>query len=227
MNKLADNFNQIYPVFGATVFKGICSIKEPQNAGTKNFQEIRLTGFDGFLFPHELASKASSFPCTAQHKGVLTLDCDGIIFFENNGQKYILFCELKSSYVLEEIAHAKDQLIGSFVKMKSILSTIQGYKPDDYKPVGLIVSYEPTQEQLTNISKNDDKRSSFAITLNCNKFYSMPAYKCDKFFCPLAVGDFDIYYVAVPNRQTTYSIDINNVLSIGTGVQLGGVQVAH
>lgn len=212
MKQLAENFNKIYPNCGATMFNGICSIKEPENAGTRNFQEIQLTGFNGFLFPHELAGKSSSFPHIAKHDGVLNLDCDGIVFFEKNGQKYILFCELKSSYVLEDIVHAKDQLVGSYVKMKGILSTIQGYKSDDYKPVGLIVSYEPTQEQLTNISKIDDKRSVFALTLNHNKVYHMPAKRCNKFFCPLAVGNFDIYYVAVPNRQTSFSTDMNNII---------------
>ena len=59
---------------------------------------------------------------------------------------------------MDDIAHAKDQLIGSSVKMKGLLSTLQGFNINDYKYIGLIVSFEPTQEQLTNISKNDDAR---------------------------------------------------------------------
>lgn len=212
MDTLVNYFNQIYPNFASTKFTGGCIITEPDNDGTNKFQKIELNSFDGYQFPHDLAKKSSSFPSIAGHRGYLLKDCDGIVLFEKNGQKFILFCELKSSFVLEEIVKAKNQLIGSFVKFKSILSSIQGYKSEEYKPVGIIVSFEPTQEQLTNCSKIQDRRSSFVITLNHRKFYSMPADKCDQFFCPLAVGNFDIYYVAVPNRQTSFSIDINTII---------------
>ena len=115
---------------------------------------------------------------------------------------------------MEDIVKAKDQLVGSFVKFKSLLNCIQGYKQEDYKPIGLIISFEPTQEQLTNISKilDTDRRASFALTLNSNRFYPMPADRCNSYFCPLAVGNFDIYYIAVPNRQTTFSVDINTII---------------
>ncbi len=214
MDKLVKNFDQTYPNYASTKFVGSCSIKEPNNFGTNKFYEIQLNSFDGFQFPHDLAEKTSSFPKIADHKGYLLKDCDGILLFEKNGQKYILFCELKSSYILDDIVYAKNQLVGSYVKFKGLLSCIQGYEQKDYKPIGLIVSFEPTQEQLTNISKKlgTDRRSSFALTLNSKRFYSMPADKCDSYFCPLAVGNFDIYYVAVPNRQTVFSIDINAII---------------
>ena len=212
MDKLANNFNTIYPGFASTKFNGGCSITEPENIGTNKFQKIILNSFDGFQFPHELAGKTSSFPSIAKHKGVLQNDCDGIVLFEKSGQKYILFCELKSSYILENIVKAKDQLIGSFVKFKSLLSTLQGYKSDEYKAVGLIVSFEPTHEQLTDIGKNQDRGASFAIRLNSDKFYTMPADRCDNYFCPLSVGCFEIYYIAVPDRKTTFSIDINTII---------------
>ena len=67
-------------------------------------------------------------------------------------------------------------------------------------------------KKMTNISKIQDNRSSFAISLNRNRYYIMPADKCDKFFCPLAVGCFEIYYVAVPDHKTTFSIDINTII---------------
>lgn len=212
MDKLVKNFDQTYPNYASTKFVGSCSIKEPNNFGTNKFYEIQLNSLNGFQFPHDLAEKTSSFPKIANHNGFLIKDCDGILLFEKNGQKYILFCELKSSYILEDIVKAKNQLVGSFVKFKGLLSCIQGYEQKDYKPIGLIVSFEPTQEQLTNISKIQDNRSSFAISLNRNRYYIMPADKCDKFFCPLAVGCFEIYYVAVPDHKTTFSIDINIII---------------
>ena len=212
MYQLACHFDNVYPGFKTTNFKRTCSFSEPANKDNGKFQEITLSGFNGIQFPHELASKTSSFPHIAEHNGVLKLDCDGIIIFEKNGEKYILFCELKSSYILEDITHAKDQLIGSSVKMKGLLSTLQGFNINDYKYIGLIVSFEATQEQLTTISKKDNAEASFAISLNSNKYYSMPADKCDNFYNHLAVGRFDIYYISVPNRQTSFTVDVNSFL---------------
>ena len=212
MKQLAINFQEAYPDLAPKEFTTSCKITEPENAGTKKFQQIELTDFSGYYFPHELAGKASSFPRIARHKGVLLLDCDGVTIFEKNGQKYILYTELKSSFILEEIVKAKDQLVGTHVKIKGVLSTLQGYDINEYKPIGLIVSFAPTQEQLTTISKNYDKRASFAISLSNMRKYHMPSEKCNQFYVPLAVGDFEIYYVGVPNRQTNYSISINEIL---------------
>lgn len=212
MEQLADNFNKAFPGMQSTPFKDSCRIEELENSEGSCFQQIEFTGFDGFIFPHELAAKASSFAQIAKHKGVLTCDCDGIILCRKDGQKYMILCELKSTYSSQEITHAKDQLIGSYVKMKGLLSTLQGYDCNEYKHIGIIVSFEPTQEQLTAISKLDNKASAFALSLNSSKTYSMPADKCNRFFHPLAVGDFVIHYVAVPNRNKTHSIDIGTII---------------
>lgn len=50
MNKLTTNFNKAYPVFGSTSFVGFCKVEEPDNVGKDAFQELILTGFDGFCF---------------------------------------------------------------------------------------------------------------------------------------------------------------------------------
>ncbi len=213
MEQLAYNFKKAYPKLAPVKFMGSCDVAEPENIKKgEGFQRIEFTGFDGVAFPHKLANVASRFARSAGHCGVLGNDCDGIVLFEKDGQKYMLFCELKSTFSTDEIAHAKDQLVGSYVNMKGLLSTLQGYGPDDYKAVGLIVSFEPTQEQLTSISQLDDRKAAFAIALNSRKIYQMPDSKCNRFFSPLSVGDFDIYYVAVPNRQKTYSVDINTII---------------
>lgn len=156
--------------------------------------------------------KASSFASMAKHDGVLTLDCDGVILFEHNNQKYILLCELKTSYLCDEIAKAKDQIVGSSVKIKSLMSSLQCFDISDFKTIGLIVSFEPTDEQITNLSKNEDRKSSFAMSLQANKKYIMPAYRTNKFFYPLNVGDIDLYYVSVPNRQVTYAVNMQSWL---------------
>lgn len=214
MEVLAANFDKAYPELATTHFVGACTFEETENIGTKKFQKVVLTGLEGYIFPHELMGKASSFATIAKHSGVLVLDCDGIVIFEYNGQKYILLCELKSSYICDDIVHAKDQLVGSSVKIKSLLDTLQGFDKSDFKIVGLIVSFEPTDEQITNISKNEDRKSIFAIRLQADKKYMMSSDKTNKFFYPLNVGDFELFYVAVPDRKTTYTVDVKSVLGL-------------
>lgn len=212
MKTVTDNFNKAYPDLASSSFTGTCCINEHDNGNTDKFQQAVLTGLDGYIFPHELMGRASSFASMSGHKGVLALDCEQVVLFEHNGKKYILLCELKSNYICENIVHAKDQIVGSSVKMKSLLSSLQGFDKSEYKIIGLIVSFEPTEEQITNITKNEGPKSAFAIRLQADKKYSMPAARTNRFFKPLEVGDIDLYYVAVPDRRTAYTIDIGTLM---------------
>ena len=90
---------------------------------------------------------------------------------------------------------------------------LQGVILDEYKPIGLIVSFQPTDEQISALSKNYDMKSAFAIKLNAERKYHMPEAKTNKYFHPLNVGTIDLYYLPVPGRQKTYSVDINKILS--------------
>lgn len=214
MDVLAKNFDKAYPALKSKRFDGGCSIVEPKNYGTAKFQKVTLTGIAGYAFPHEFMGKASSFADIANHTGVLTLDCDGVVLFEYDGQKYILLCELKSGYICDDIVHAKNQIIGSSVKMHGLLNTLQGFDRSDFKTVGLIVSFEPTEEQKTNLSKNEDRKSVFATRLQADRKYQMPAGKTNSFFHPLNVGDLDLFYLPVPDRNTTYTVDIRSILGL-------------
>lgn len=218
MNTLKSHFNKVYPVFAATSFTGSCVIEEPKNAGKDALQQLSLTGLDGHSFPHELVAKTVPFATAAQKTiakekpvGVIRTDCDKVILFERDGQKYILFCELKSTFSPDEIAHAKDQIVGSWIKMRSLFQTLQNVNIDEYKPIGLIASFMPTDEILSMVSKNEDRKSSFAITLNANRKYSMPANKTNKYYHPLVVGDIDLFYLPVPDRLKTYTVDVNKI----------------
>lgn len=220
MNTLHLNFNKAYPVFSSMKFHDRCVIEEPDNKDRNALQQLELTGFDGYDFPHDLVSQTASFASAAQknaglpesHSDVMRLNCDKVILFEREGQKHILFCELKSSFSSDEIAHAKDQIVGSLVKIRSLFQSLQGFDAKEYKYIGLIASFKPTEEQLNALSKLNDKKSSFAVMLNAHGKYSMSSQKMDDFFYPLSVGAMELYYLGVPQRQKTYSVDINTIL---------------
>lgn len=219
MNTLISDFNRAYPVYASTSFEGSCIVEEPDNLGKDALQQLVLTGFSGYGFPHELVAKTASFANSAQPLSsgedsiaVMRLDCDKIILFERDGQKYMLFCELKSTFSADVIAKAKDQIVGSIVKMRSLLQTLQTYNFSEYKPIGLIVSFQPTEEQMNMVSKNEDHKSAFAVRLHSKKKYTMPSSRTNRYFYPLNVGDVDLFYFAVPDRQKSYKVDINSII---------------
>lgn len=220
MKTLTINFGKAYPAFSPDYFTDSCKVEETENAGTEAFRELTLTGFDGYGFPHNLVAQTVSFAELAQnkllkpgnHSDVMRLNCDKVVLFELDGQKYILFCELKSTFSADVIVHAKDQIVGSLVKIRSLFHTLQGVILDEYKPIGLIVSFQPTDEQISALSKNYDMKSAFAIKLNAERKYHMPEAKTNKYFHPLNVGTIDLYYLPVPGRQKTYSVDINTII---------------
>lgn len=220
MKTLTINFDKAYPAFSPEYFTDSCKVEEPENADKEAFRELTLTGFDGYSFPHDLVANTVSFAKQAQenlikpgnHCDVMRLNCDKVVLFELEGQKYMLFCELKSTFNTDEIVHAKDQIVGSLVKIRSLFHTLQGVELDEYKPIGLIVSFQPTDEQINALSKNEDMKSVFAIRLNAERKYNMPEAKTNKYFHPLNVGTIDFYYLPVPERQKTYSVDINTII---------------
>lgn len=220
MITLTKYFNKAYPVLCSSHFKGSCIVEEPENAEKDGFNELTLTGFDGYCFPHSFVADMQSFADKAQHSSfdvnnhcnVLKLNCDKVVLFELNGQKYMLFCELKSKFSLEEIAHAKDQIVGSLVKVRSLFHTLQDVNLDEYKPIGLIVSYQPSDEQISAVSKTEDKKSTFVIRLNAEKHYTMPKKKTNAYFHPLNVGTIDLFYLPVPGREKSFSVDIRTII---------------
>lgn len=220
MNTLTTNFNKAYPGFSSSAFTGSCKVEEPDNVGKDAFQELTLTGFNGYSFPHDFVAHTESFAKSAQtstlgadnHCDVMRLNCDKVVLFELGGQKYILLCELKSTFSIEEIGRAKDQIVGSLVKVRSLFHTLQGVNLDEYKTIGLIVSFQPTDEQINAVSKNYDKKSAFAVKLNAERRYLMPEEKTNKYFHPLNVGTLDLFYLPIPGRQKTYSVDINMII---------------
>lgn len=171
------------------------------------------------VFPHEFVAKSVPFATAAQNTlpkenpiTVVRTDCDKVILFERDNQKFVMLCELKSTFCADEIAHAKDQIVGSWIKVRSLLLTLQDINIDDYRPIGLIASFMPTDEILSMVSKNEDRKSTFAITLNAKRKYSMPACKTNKYYHPLNVGTIDLFYLPVPGRQKTFSVDINTII---------------
>ena len=70
-------------------------------------------------------------------------DCDGLCLLEVDGRNILLVIEVKSGFN-EVKGKGFEQLVASYVKVRSILQSIEGYNPDEYEEIGLLVSYPPT-----------------------------------------------------------------------------------
>ncbi len=212
MNTLVHNFNKAFPNFSIASVLESTSIIEHSNDDNGKFRELELTDINGFAFYDGFASKLNSFASSSGHKGCLLRNCDAIHVFEHNGKKYLMLSELKSGYNTNDIIKAKEQLVGTYLNLMAILHMLQGFDAHDYHIFGVIAAYKPSDEVLSAISKYDDKKSAFAIQLNADLKYFMPAQRCNRFYNPLNVGDFLIVYVPVENGAQKYSVSINEIL---------------
>ncbi|MBR5209840.1 MAG: hypothetical protein IKV67_08290 [Paludibacteraceae bacterium] len=232
MKKVIDNYNIAYHALAASSFISNCKIVEPDNKKTQDtLYEIELTGINGYSFPHNLASELSSFAklstTVKDDKGNkigegklfdgktehhLMKDCDGIIFFEKDGQKYMLFCELKSGYSYNEILKAKNQICASYIKMKALMGTLLDFNLQDFVPIGIIFSYNPKSEEKNLNAKAYAKGKSFSEKLRIFKRVDLNKTVNDKAFSPFKMDDITIYHGVVPDKQKCYSIDINTII---------------
>lgn len=89
-------------------------------------------------------------------------DCDGICLLEVDGRNILLFVEVKSGF--NEIKKkAFEQLVSSYIKIRSILQSIDGYDPKDYEEMGLVVSYPPSGNMsISSTSMIEMKKDAIA-----------------------------------------------------------------
>ena len=79
--------------------------------------------------------------------------CDGVLFLEREGYHYIAILEMKSNFH-DVRKKAVVQIPSSYVKLKSILNDFVGYRRDDFKEFGLIVSYPHIDAPVTSSYNN-------------------------------------------------------------------------
>lgn len=75
-------------------------------------------------------------------------DCDGICLLEVGERNILLIIEVKSGYN-DVKRKGFGQIAASYVKIRSILQSIEGYNPADYEELGLLISYPPSAKPAT------------------------------------------------------------------------------
>lgn len=73
------------------------------------------------------------------------MDCDGICLLSIGERNILLIIEVKSGFS-DVKKKGISQIVASYVKVRSILQSIEGYNPADYEELGLLVSYPPSNK---------------------------------------------------------------------------------
>ena len=216
--KIIEEYNTLFPQEKAVRTIGTCTITEHEDMVhlTNSLREITYTGVDTYQFSHLLPKKLSgSFQKLGLKKdsifGALLKDCDGIFCVDKAGTIHMYFCELKSSFSVQEIVKAKDQIIGSYLKVNNLLQLLQAYKITKFIFHGIIVSYAPNTARLSYLKTVTEKSERFVSMIYNDKQYLMPAQNLDIFYKPIVFNDLLFHYVPVPAGQLTYSIPFANI----------------
>lgn len=205
---MIEEFNQIYPKYAASPFVNGCAVEEPaENA----FNRLIVTDCSGYAFPRSLAADTMSFYSKATSPDPMRFNSDGIFLTEIEGRRCLFVCELKSSFDPAQIAHAKEQIVGTLLRLKAQMSILQA-KPD-WEYHGVIVSYEPTKGQIINVSKLTSRDAKFSSYLYMRKHKQIKASVACNFYKPLDLPDICVHYVAVPGRKNEHQVSIRDLMS--------------
>jgi hypothetical protein len=82
-------------------------------------------------------------------------DSDGVCLLKKGDKLYFILIEMKSGYK-EVSKKAFYQIIASYMKMKMILNTFPGYTPEEYKELGLIISYSAEDKKNEEVLANKE-----------------------------------------------------------------------
>lgn len=211
MSEVIEQFNKLYPKFYTTPFSQECIVKETDVHYNKtDLLSIKINGISGEQFPYEFACASTSFYKIAESISPVKSDnCDGILYTEVNGKEILLVCELKSGFDIDKLCHAKEQIVGSYMRLKAALSILQDSSTLEIH--GLIASYLPSTKKLTQIKNCNDPKGRFAKNLYSRQFHNMIASKCQKLYYPLDVPGFTIHYVGVPQGCQNYELKIEDI----------------
>lgn len=158
-------YNDLTGVFSKDWFRfeykgGIIKIEETEKQATVKGVELEFHGqainiHKGIFEKTDFLFKRDEDVQEKMHK--LQHSCDGVLIIEQQGQKYLVFIELKSDYTSGNIRKAEIQLCASYLRIMALLNCMEDFQPDEYRKCGIIVSHPLNQEKLNLILK---KRNS-------------------------------------------------------------------
>ena len=212
MEATLEEFGKLYPKYATSLFEESCEVIEPEPNSESDFRHFIVTGGNGYVFPREFAADTVSFYGKSKSPDPMRLNSDGIFFSEIDDRKCLFICELKSTITVSEIAHAKEQIMGIVLRLKAQMRILQSQP--DWEIHGVIVSFEPTENQIISVNKLTSKDASFSKYLFTKGHKVITAEMSKGHYAPMAMPDITIHYVAVPKRKTEYQMTLSELLNL-------------
>lgn len=220
MDNIVTDFNRLYPAFAANRLNG-CNlvIHEHENRDKPNtLQTVTVTDLTGWEFSRNFLENAKSFHSQAQKSPlagmecheIMVKECDGLFCREENGQIVFHFFELKSSFDVDNLAKAKDQITGSYLKLLHLLAPLQQFeqKKTNITMKGHIFIYEPDTEKLSTIKTLSDRKARFCFRIHSDKSYFMPSGRCSSYWAPLWCPDIALDLTELPYGTASHQISL-------------------
>jgi hypothetical protein len=221
---LPESINSLFPKYKSKIINGNVSIEEKDPKA--KLREIQFEHSEFWRIDTTMIKDFSSFFQIAESPDFLCKDCDGIVVFEYNGQKYMLIVELKSSFDTETIFYARKQIISTYIKLNILLNIIPEYKKDEYICKGVIASLNPDDNKQNWISKmlmlddNDPEKKKvyFALNLYNDKERTITKDLCQEMSsCELSnkcmFDKLTFNYIGVELGNSTHTLPISDFLS--------------
>lgn len=102
--------------------------------------------------------------------------------------------------------------MGTVLRLKAQMSILQSQP--DWEIHGVIVSFEPTENQIISVNKLTSKDASFSKYLFTKGHKVITAEMSKGHYAPMAMPDITIHYVAVPKRKTEYQMTLSELLNL-------------
>lgn len=137
----ADDLKQVYSIGCFRQYNDFFVIEESGEAAT--LKSVKFYSGNGIFFNHNLLKQTSGVYSNNSTGIHFRKGCDGFVLTEHNGQAYLIWIELKSSF--NEVVHkAVPQIAASYLKIKSFLSLYTSFaEMRDYREFAIAVSHSP------------------------------------------------------------------------------------
>lgn len=136
--------------------------KQEQNSAV--LRKVELTSRGTFIsISNSLLKNCANNYCKIDSDFSFRMDCDGICLLHRDDVNYLILTEVKSGF-----GHVRkkafSQIVTSYVKAKSFLATIDTYNQNEYKEIGLVISYP--DEDISNNNEYQLSRKAIMNDLN-------------------------------------------------------------
>lgn len=131
----------------------VWSEKQSDSDALATVEFVFKNGHIGYISSGLLQKMQSAYRIKGCSALKLRKICDGILFLDRDNDHYIIVLEVKSSFN-EVKSNAIFQIPASYVKVKSILNDFSNYKAEEYKELGLIISYPYVEYAPTDAENN-------------------------------------------------------------------------